>query len=34
MMYLSTHAESERKLRRCKLGLNVAGVNKEVMIFD
>ena len=34
MMYLSTHAERERKLRRCKLALNVGGVSKEVTIFD
>ena len=33
-MYLSSHREIERKLRRCKLALNVAGVNKEVTIYD
>lgn len=33
-MYLSTHAERERKLRRCKLALDVGGVHKEVTIFD
>lgn len=34
MMYLSTHDEVDRKLRKCKLALNVAGVCREIMIFD
>ena len=34
MMYLSTHAERERKLRKCKLAFNLEGVSKEVTIFD
>lgn len=34
MKYLSTHAESERKLRKCKLALSVGGVSKEVKLYD
>jgi hypothetical protein len=34
MKYLSTHAESERKLRKCKLTLNVAGSTKELTLYD
>ena len=34
MLILSTHAESERKLKKCKLALNVAGTKKELMIYD
>jgi Phosphatidylinositol 3- and 4-kinase/Ubiquitin family len=33
-MYLSTRVESERKLRKYKLALKVAGLEKEVTIFD
>lgn len=34
MKYLSTHAESERKLRKCKLALNVGGISNEVKLYD
>ena len=34
MKYLSTQAESERKLRKCKLTVNVGGAAKEVTLYD
>ena len=34
MKYLSIQAETERKLRKCKLTVNVGGVSKEVTLYD
>jgi hypothetical protein len=34
MLLLSTQAESERKLKKCKLTLHVAGVKTEIFIYD